>query len=128
MNGPRLVLAAAYVALMVYPSYVAGTAPGEPITAARVTLYAAAVIISLATGFLLRSAAWRFALPGLVAGAWFEAEVIVVVATESRIFPAPEFYGSLVLLAGAECGAMWLGPRVRGLMARPRLGSERGSY
>ena len=112
MNVARLVIAAAYVALMIYPAYVAGTAPGEPITAGRLALYTSAIVISVAAGFALAGAAWRFALPALVAAAWFEAEVIVVAATESRIFPAPEFYGSLAILAACEGGAMWLGGHI----------------
>lgn len=113
MNAARLTIAAAYVVLVAYPGYVAGTAPGEPITATRLALYAGAVIVSGALGIALQPVNWRYALPWLVAGAMFEVEVILRVASDTGFFRSPEFYLPLGLLAAAEDCAIWIGGRLR---------------
>lgn len=108
----HVALAAAYVGLMIFPSYLAGTAPGEPITVARLAVYGAAIAISVGFGAALRPT-WRYALPWLVAGGLFEAEVVLRIAGDRGMFTTPEFYLPLGLLAAGEGCAMWLGGRVR---------------
>ncbi len=109
-----VILSATYMALILYPAYLAGTAPGEEITPSRVMTYTASVVLSVGLG-LVRLPEWRYALPWVVAGALTELDLVLRVAGDSGLFPASEFYLSVLLLASAQTGAIWIGYRVRSL-------------
>ncbi len=112
MKWPAVITAAAYMALVFYPAYLAGTAPGEPITFLRVTTYGAGVVLSAGLG-LLDLPEWRYVLPWLVAGALTEVDLVLRATGDSGLFPSSEFYYPVGLLALVEACAIWFGHRVR---------------
>lgn len=120
----RFAIATVYVALMIYPAYLAGSAAGEDITAARLGAYAGAGVISVAAGFALRRT-WMYALPWIVWGAWVQTETFLRVFTDERIFVPGDVPIGIAMLAVPETLALWLGVEAGTRMGLPRRPNRR---
>ena len=97
-----------YLALILWPGYLAGGASGEDITAGRLGAYAGALVVSAAVGWALNRE-WMYALPWVVWGGWTWVETGLRVFTESRIFEPADAPIGIAMLAVGESLALWAG-------------------
>lgn len=112
----KLFIALAYASLVVYPYYLAGNAPGQPVELGRVSLYAAVVVLSCLTGAIIKDR-WAWVLPWIPAAGLVWLEVVIRLpqlgrARSQGLFQSSDFVSTIGLLAVTSFGAWVLGERV----------------